>query len=73
MAPVVTVKVETRMKSATCAVIYLASQVESAGSDVRGVIKVEPKAATPKTSGTSASSRLSVVLATLAIILHSTV
>merc|ERR1711870_144422 len=47
-APVATAKVETKIKSAPSATNQLVSQIESAGSDVGGIIKAEVKTTAPQ-------------------------
>merc|ERR1712070_427463 len=74
-APVTTARVETKVKSAPSATGQLASQIESAGSDVGGTIKAEvkvvaqePKAAAQELSPNGASSNLSILFAAVLIL-----
>merc|ERR1712187_86932 len=69
-APVAIVKVETKVKSAPSAANQLASQIESAGSDVGGTIKAEVQAAAPQPSSNGAASNFSIVLAAIVILLR---
>merc|ERR1711976_510265 len=70
-APLATVKVETKVTSASSAVSKLASQVESAGSEICGTIKAEVQTAAPeKTSSNGASSSFRVVLAALVVLMR---
>merc|ERR1712188_47604 len=73
-APVTTVKVETKVKGAPSAAGQLASQIESAGSDVGGTIKAEVKetaAQEPLPNG--ASSNFSIVLAAVLILFRAAI
>merc|ERR1711976_509000 len=69
-APLATVKVETKVTSASSAVSKLASQVESAGSDSGGTIKAEVQKAAPEPSSNGASSTFSIVLAAIVVLLR---
>merc|ERR1711881_444818 len=68
-APVTTAKVETKVKSAPSMAGQLASQIESAGSDVGGTIEAEVKSASPQTFSNGASKSFSIALAAVAILL----
>jgi len=79
-APVTTARVETKVKSAPSATGQLASQIESAGSDVGGTIKAEvkvvaqePKAAAQEPSPNGASSNLSILFATVLILFRAAI
>jgi len=69
-APLATVKVETKVTSAPSAVSKLASQLESAGSDIGGTIKAEVQTAAPQTSSNGASSSFSVILAAIVVLIR---
>merc|ERR1711959_825595 len=79
-APVTTAKVETKVKSAPSATGQLASQIESAGSDVGGTIKAEvkvvaqePKAAAQEPSPNGASSNFSILFAAVLILFRAAI
>merc|ERR1712190_453289 len=69
-APVATAKVETKIKSAPSATNQLVSQIESAGSDVGGIIKAEVKTTAPQGSFNGASSNFRIVLVALVVLLR---
>jgi len=68
-APLTTVKVETKVKSAPSVTGQLVSQIENAGSDVGGTIKAEVTGAAPEALSSSASSNFSVILAAVVVFL----
>jgi len=69
-APLTTAKVETKVKSAPSAAGQLVSQIESAGADVGGTIKVqEVKVPTAEPESNGAPSNFSIILAVVLIFL----
>merc|ERR1712139_500691 len=68
-APLTTVKVETKVKSAPSVTGQLVSQIENAGSDVGGTIKAEVTGAAPEALSSSASSNFSMILAAVVVFL----
>merc|ERR1711881_781634 len=72
-APVTTAKVETKVKSAPSVTGQLASQIENAGSDLGGAIKVEVTGAAPEGLSSSASSNFSTILAAVVVFLGASI
>jgi len=67
-APVATAKVETKVRSAPSVTSQLATKIQSAGTDIGGTVTAEVQAAPPAASSNSASSKFSVILATVVIL-----